>query len=253
MTAGRHAVVSGGGTGLGAAIAKSLLQAGARVTVLGRRVAPLEAVVAGDPQGQAIAADVTDRPGLEAALGGAVKMFGPPEIVVANAGAADSAPFEKIDQAHWDDMLAVNLTGVFNLFQATLPALRQAGWGRMVAVASVAGLKGYPYVAPYCAAKHGVIGLVRALAAETAKAGVTVNAVCPGYSETPMLDDAIANISQTTGRSPDEARQALARLNPQGRFIQPEEVADAVLWLCGDHAASVTGQALSLSGGEITP
>jgi len=252
MTAGRHAVVSGGGSGLGAAIAKALMQAGARVTVLGRKAAALDAVVAADPQGQAIVADVTDRAALDTSLAAAAKMFGPPEIVVANAGIADSAPFEKVDQAHWDAMLAVNLTGVFHLFQATLPTLRQAGWGRMIAVASTAGLKGYAYVAPYCAAKHGAVGLVRALAAETARDGITVNAVCPGYAETPMLDRSIANISRTTGRSAEKAREALLRLNPQRRFVQPEEVADAVLWLCGDHATSVTGQALSLSGGEVT-
>jgi len=253
MTAGRHAIVSGGGSGLGAAIAKALLQQGARVTVLGRQAAALEAVLAGDPQGQALVADVTERSGLDDALDRAAKTFGPPEIVVANAGAADSAPFDKVDRAHWDQMLAVNLTGVFNLFQATLPALRQAGWGRMIAVASTAGLKGYAYVAPYCAAKHGTVGLVRALAAETARDGVTVNAVCPGFAETPMLDRSIANIAKTTGRSEEEARQALLRTNPQGRFVQPEEVADAVLWLCGEHASAFTGQALSLSGGEVTP
>jgi len=178
---------------------------------------------------------------------------GPIDILVANAGAAESAPIGRLDLAHWQRMLGVNLTGAFLSVKAALPDLTRkgAGGGRIVLMASTAGLKGYPYVAAYCAAKHGVVGLARALAVELAAAGVTVNAVCPGFTETPLLEASLANIAAKTGRSRGEARAELKRLNLQERFVKPEEVADTVLWLCTPAAQAVTGQAISVSGGEV--
>ena len=172
------------------------------------------------------------------------------DIVVANAGVTESAPAEKVSLASWDHVIAVNLTGAFLSVQPALAAMREQKWGRIVFIASTAGLKGYAYVAPYVAAKHGVIGLTRALAIETAKIGITVNAVCPGYAETPMLERAVDRIAAATKRSNSETRGALAANSPQVRFIKPEEVAAAVVWLCAGDSAAITGQAISVSGGE---
>jgi len=248
----RHALITGGGTGIGAAIAVALSAAGAAVSLVGRRAAPLEEVAANLDRACAIVADVTREEDTATMVQAARAAHGPIDILVANAGAAESAPIGRLDLAHWQRMLGVNLTGAFLSVKAALPDLTRkgAGGGRIVLMASTAGLKGYPYVAAYCAAKHGVVGLARALAVELAAAGVTVNAVCPGFTETPLLEASLANIAAKTGRSRGEARAELKRLNLQERFVKPEEVADTVLWLCTPAAQAVTGQAISVSGGE---
>ena len=247
-----HALVTGGGSGIGAAIASTLVQAGLRVTIIGRRLDALQAVAARHPgHMNAVEADVTDAQAVAVAFADAKTRFGPIQVLVNNAGQAHSAPFIKTDSALWQQMLSVNLTGTFNCTQAALPDMLAAQWGRIINVASTAGLTGYAYVAAYCAAKHGVVGLTRALALEYAKKGITVNAVCPGYTETDILRESIANVVAKTGRSEAQARSEFSAGNPQGRIVQPEEVADAVLWLSGHAAASVTGQSIAVSGGEV--
>jgi NAD(P)-dependent dehydrogenase (short-subunit alcohol dehydrogenase family) len=242
---GKHALVTGGGSGIGSTIALALAEAGAAVTICGRRRQQLEETAARHKNIHAEVADVTDQKSI-------VELYdrGPFDIVVANAGGAESAPAEKISAELWNKTLNVNLTGAFFSVQPALAGMRAKKWGRIVFIASTAGIRAAPYIAPYVAAKHGVIGLMRTLALETAKDGITVNAVCPSYTETPMLEQAVARIVATTKRSEAEARATLTARNPQGRFITPQEVADTVLWLCTDGAASITGQAISLSGGE---
>ena len=254
VLAGRHALITGGGSGIGAAVAHALAEAGARVSIAGRRAGPLEKVAAElAGAAKAIVADITSEADTAAMAAAAREAHGPIDILIANAGAAESAPAAKIDLAHWQRMLSVNLTGAFLSARAALPDLTRQGARapRIVFIASTAGLKGYPYVAAYCAAKHGVVGLARALAVELAPRGVTVNAVCPGFTETPMLAASLATIVAKTGRSQVEAAAELARLNPQGRFVQPEEVAETVRWLCSPAAQAITGQAISVSGGEV--
>jgi NAD(P)-dependent dehydrogenase (short-subunit alcohol dehydrogenase family) len=247
---GKHALVTGGGSGIGAAIAFALAQAGASVTICGRRLDELEFTAERHPGICAQAADVTDEASVGKLYQQAQTARGKFAIVVANAGTAESAPAEKISRELWSRILDVNLTGAFLSVQPALAGMREQKWGRIIFIASTAGLKGYPYVAPYVAAKHGVVGLSRALAVETAKAGITVNAICPGFTETSLLDRAVDRIAATTKVSEDEARKLLAARNPQDRFIQPQEVADAALWLCSDGSAGITGQAISVSGGE---
>jgi NAD(P)-dependent dehydrogenase (short-subunit alcohol dehydrogenase family) len=248
---GRHAVVTGGGRGIGAAIATTLAAAGARITLMGRNEAPLKEKAATLPVGQAVRCDVTDEAGVAAAFAEASQAFGPVAILVNNAGAAESAPFVRTSLELLRRMLDVNLIGTFLCSRAALPDMFEAGFGRIVNVASIAGLKGAAYVSAYCAAKHGVIGLTRALALETATKGITVNAVCPSYTDTDMVRDAIANISLKTGRSAAEAEAELVGKNPQGRLIRPEEVAATVLWLCGPGTEAITGQAIAVAGGEV--
>lgn len=229
--AGHHAVVTGGGTGIGAAIARALAVEGAVLTLIGRRREPLEAMAAQLPGTCIAAADVTDRDEVDAAFAAARAAHGPISILVANAGAATAMPFARLTSELWRQTQAVNLDGVFHCCKAALPDLLAAPAGRIVTVASVAGLVGAPYIAHYVSAKHGAVGLMRALAAEFAGKGLTANAVCPGYVDTDLTDQSVANITAKTGRSEAEARAGLAAMNPSGRLITPDEVADLVLEL----------------------
>jgi NAD(P)-dependent dehydrogenase (short-subunit alcohol dehydrogenase family) len=247
---GKHALVTGGGGGIGAAVAFALANAGAEVTICGRRLPELEFTAERHSNIHAEAADVTDEASIGRLYKQAQKARGQFDIVVANAGMAESAPAEKVSQELWNKTLAINLTGAFLSVQPGLAGMREKQWGRIIFIASTAGLKGYAYVAPYVAAKHGVVGLARALAVETAKAGITVNAVCPGYTETSLLDQAVERIVAATKLSAAAARKMLEAYNPQGRFMQPQEIAGAVLWLCSEESAAITGQAISVSGGE---
>ena len=248
--AGRHALVTGGGSGIGAAIALVLAQAGARVTICGRNQDKLAVTAARHPNIASQIADVSDARAISDLYQTAQAARGPFDLAIANAGGTESAPAEKISRALWAETLDLNLTAAFFSVQPALAGMRSRGFGRIVFVASTAGLKGYPYVAAYVAAKHGLVGLARALALETAKAGITVNTVCPGFTETPMLERAVGRIAATSKHSTDAAREALAAANPQGRFVTPQQVAETVLWLCSDGAAAITGQAISVSGGE---
>ncbi len=248
--AARHALVTGGGTGIGAAIAIALAHAGAAVTICGRRLAPLQAVAAESGNIRAATADVTDEAAMTTLYEAAATTGRPVDIVVANAGIAESAPAHVTSLDLWNRTLNVNLTGAFVSVKPALVAMRARGFGRIVFIASTAGLRGYAYVAPYVAAKHGVIGLTRALALETASAGITVNAVCPGFTETEMLANSIDRIVSATKRDAGDVRSVLAAVNPQQQFIEPKEVANVVLWLCDAASAAITGQAISVSGGE---
>ena len=246
-----HALITGGGGGIGAAVARRLSEAGARVTVSGRRSGPLEKVAVGLDNAQVVPFDVTDESAVREGVAAAAGSFGPVEILVNGAGAAESAPFAKTTLGLWSRMLSVNLTGIFLVSRAVLPGMLERGWGRIVTVASTAGLRGYAYVPAYCAAKHGAVGLTRSLALEVADRGVTVNAVCPGYTETELLEESVANIVGKTGMSEEEARKQLVRVNPQGRFVRPEEVAEAVAWLVGPNSGAVNGEAIAIAGGEV--
>ena len=246
---GQHALVTGGGTGVGSAIAVALAGAGAAVTISGRREAPLQETAARHEKIAWAIADVTDADELRAAFSSAANQRGPVSIVIANAGVAESQPFGRLSAKQWQHTIDVNLTGVFNTFQCALDPMLAAGWGRMIAIASVAGLKGSAYVSAYCAAKHGVVGMTRALAEELQPKGITVNAICPGYTQTPMLDRTLDNIVQKTGMSREEAASTLLKGSPAGKFVQPSEIADLVLQLCADQTDAANGAAIAMPEG----
>jgi NAD(P)-dependent dehydrogenase (short-subunit alcohol dehydrogenase family) len=248
---GQHALVTGGSRGIGLATAAAMKAAGAHVTILGRDDASLrQAVAAGKADGHA-AADVTDETALFRAIEAAEAAHGPVDILVANAGAAESAPFLKSDAALFRRMLDLNLMGVVNAIHAVLPGMLERGHGRIIAIASTAGLRGYPYVSAYTAAKHAVVGLVRALAIETAKAGVTVNALCPGYTETDLVRHSIDRIAAKTGRDHAAAMAEILKDKPLGRLVKPEEVAATCVFLAGAGAGAITGTTITVAGGEI--
>ncbi len=250
---GMHAVVTGGGSGIGLAIARRLHDMGATLTLVGRTPARLAAALAllRDPRHDAQACDVGDGQAVTALFQRLQEDGRIPRILINNAGSTMSAPLIGTTDETWDETLRVNLSGVFHCIRAALPMLLKMGGGRIVNIASTAGLVGYRNVAVYCAAKHGVVGLTRAVALEVARSGVTVNAVCPGYTETDVVQHAIANIARETGRSEADARATLVRRNPQRRLVTPEEVAATVGWLCENESQSINGQAISLSGGEV--
>ncbi len=247
---GKHALVTGGGTGIGAAISLSLARAGADVTICGRRLGTLEEQAFKHDKIQPVQGDICDPQSVKQMFERARDKFGPVDIVVANAGAAQSASFANTDLDLWNKMLEVNLTGTFLTLKEGLAEMKEAGWGRMITIASTAGLKGSSYISAYCAAKHGVVGLTRSLAVELAKSGITVNAVCPGYTETQIVKTSIVNIMEKTGRDESHARAFLTKSNPVGRIITPQEVAATVLWLVGPGSDAITGQSISVSGGE---
>jgi NAD(P)-dependent dehydrogenase (short-subunit alcohol dehydrogenase family) len=250
--AGKHALVTGGSRGIGAAVASLLLAHGARVSVLSRSrpARNADAAYGTSRDLDYVTADVTSSADVSRAFAEARSRFGSVNILINNAGQAVSAPFSKTDLAIWRSMMAVNLDGTFYCTQAALPDMLELSWGRIVNIASTAGLVGYAYVSAYCAAKHAVVGFTRSLALEVATKGVTVNAVCPGYTETDMVKESVTNIVAKTGRTRDQALAELVARNPQKRLIRPEEVANAVAWLCLPGSEAVTGQAIAVSGGE---
>jgi NAD(P)-dependent dehydrogenase (short-subunit alcohol dehydrogenase family) len=243
----RRAVVTGGGRGIGRACAAALSAAGHHVAILGRKEAPLKDAVATGEAAEYHLVDVTD----EASLTGCLNGLGAIDILVNNAGIADSAPIAKTDVAFFRRLMAVNFESAVIAIRAVLPGMVERDFGRIISIASIAGLKGIPYASAYVASKHAIVGLTRSLALEVARTGVTVNAVCPGYVDTDLVTEGAARVAGATGRPVDEIKRSFYRGNPQQRLITAEEVGEAVLWLSGDLAASVNGQAIAISGGEV--
>ncbi len=246
----RHVLVTGGGSGIGAAIAKRFQEKGWAVTIAGRNEERLRAQ-ANRIKSSYQVMDVTDPEAIQRGFEAAQNQIGPIGVLVNNAGAAEAMPFMKTDFQQFQKTLAVNLEGVFLCTQAAIPGMLNAGAGRVVNIASTAALTGYAYVSAYCAAKHGVLGLTRALALEFARKNITINAVCPGYTDTDIIQNSIQKIVSATGRSAEEALQEFVKVNPQQRLIQPEEVAHTAYWLCEEASASITGQAIAVAGGEV--
>lgn len=247
----RHAFITGGGTGIGLATARLLAEQGARLTLVGRNGARVQDAAADFEHAHGVACNVADEASVAAAFQAARDRYGAIDILINNAGVTPSAALHNTDLAMWNEVLAINLTGAFLCTRAALADMYANNWGRIVNVASIAGLQGGAYISAYCASKHGMIGMTRALAKECAKRGVTVNAICPGYVETDIVTRAAENIASRTKLSEDEARASLYAGNPQGRLIKPEEVASAIAWLCSDGAAATNGAAIPMSGGEI--
>jgi NAD(P)-dependent dehydrogenase (short-subunit alcohol dehydrogenase family) len=245
---GRHALITGGGTGIGAAAARHLHAAGAKVTLLGRRMEPLLAV-AEEIGGNAIGCDVTEPEQIGNAFDEARTLNGPIDLLVVNAGIAESAPFHKMSRESWDRIIATNLTAAFECSRAAIGDLLKSGNGRLVFVASVASLRGVPYAAHYAASKHGLLGLMRSLAAEYAKTSLTVNAVCPGYVDTPMTDQSVARVSQITGRSEEDSRSAITSMNASGRLVDPEAIGNVIAMLCLPLSRDINGAAITIDGG----
>lgn len=253
--AGRHAVVTGASRGIGAVIAAVLAADGVCVSLLGRDAGNLKRVsdnLGGKDQAFPIVADLTDPPSVQSAFAAARARFGPVHLLINNAGQAASAKFTDTDEALWGRLFAVNLTGTYLCTRQAVPDMLAAGFGRIVNIASTAGLRGAAYISAYASSKHAVIGLTRSLALEYASRNITVNAVCPGFVDTDIVKEAIANIKSKTGRSDSEALAALVATNPQRRLVEPREVADTVMWLCRPGSESVTGQSIVLAGGEVT-